>query len=135
MYTVRWIANRPDTSAEFFYFAESMSEYNAVTAEARESLADFIANYTVTRSQNDLSVDVVMEFSEKDSWKKYVNYLAAQKRDIIMARNTYFEANGHTLRMVTRVDDVIESDRIIDTSIDSVSNFNGYGEPKPTDSE
>ena len=134
MYRVRWIANRPDTSAEFYYFADSMAEYNNVSKEARTVLADFILNYEENRNPNGLSVEVTIDFSDKDAWKKYVNYLVSQKRDIIMARNTYFEANSHTLRMITANDDVVESDRTIDTSVDTSSTHNGYGEQKPSES-
>ena len=130
MYRVRWIANRPNTDAEFYYFADSMSEYNEVANEARTLLGELITNYSAVRSPNNLSVEVTIDFVDNDAWKKYVNYLLAQKRDILMARNTYFEANNHTLRMITANDAVVESDRIVDTSIDTTSTYNTYGEPK-----
>lgn len=130
MYKVKWVATRPNSSAEFYYFADSMAEYNEVSQEARNLLGDLITNYSVYKPDNGLTVEVSISFVDIDAWKKYVNYLLSQKRDILMARNTYFEANNHTLRMITYVDNVVETDRIVDTSIDTSSTYNTYGEPK-----
>lgn len=130
MYRVKWLANRPNTNAEFYYFAETMAEYNEVAQEARTLLGELIKSHSLVRTPDGLGAELTIDFIDIDAWKKYVNYLLSQKRDLLMARNTYFEANNHTLRMIISVDGVIESDRIIDTSIETSSTHNTYGEPK-----
>lgn len=101
---VNLISTRPNTNAEFWWTTNDQSITNLRNQVLAVATQMNIPS-TITVSENQLVCTTQYILESEEQWQQFTGALASTVTGLVPARNSYYAANGHTLRLEARAPD------------------------------
>lgn len=95
---VNLISTRPNTNAEFWWTTTDQSVSNLRNQVLAVATQMNIPN-TVTVSENQLVCTTQYVLESEAQWQQFTSAISGAVPGLVAARNGYYAANGHTLKL------------------------------------